>query len=112
MRKLRSNIERALNYLAYNRMRRKLRRSPVTLAFYIRGKERVGRSCIQQTTYRVRKLLDKLVEQGKATKVVLENRQGTIYEPVGAEDWKAYEWVCLKILTWPNTIEDWETEEV
>jgi hypothetical protein len=99
MRKLESNIQRAIDYLAYNRMREKLRRAPVTLSFYLGAKHRVKKSCLQQTAYRVRKLLNKLVENGKAIKIVLPGREGTIYKPCGAEDWQAYEWTCMCILT-------------
>jgi hypothetical protein len=99
MRKLESNIQRALDYLAYNRMRRKLRRTPVTLSFYLGAKGGVKKSCLQQTAYRVRKLLDKLVQHAKAVKWVLEKRQGTIYESVGDEDWQAYQWSCMRILS-------------
>lgn len=97
MRKLQSNIQRAIDYLAYNRMRRKLRRVTVTLTFYLQAKGSVKRSCLQQTSYRVRKLLDILVRHGKAVKVVLDSRQGTIYEPVGDEDWQDYEHACMRI---------------
>jgi hypothetical protein len=97
MRKLRSNIERALSYLAYNRMRRKLRRVPVTLTFYLRGKDGVKRYCVQQVAFRVRKLLDLLVKHALAVKVVLDKRKGTIYESVGDEDWQVYEQACLRI---------------
>jgi len=95
MRKLRSNIERALGYLAYNRMRKKLRRLPVTLSFYLRGKEEVSKTCMSQTYLRTKKLLDLLVEHVLAVKTVLDNRRGTIYEPLSAEDWQSYEQACM-----------------
>jgi hypothetical protein len=99
MRKLRSNIERALSYLAYNRMRRKLRRVPVTLGFYLRGKEGIAKTCMSQTYLRTKRLLDVLVGHYLAVKTVLDKRKGTIYEPVSAEDWKSYEQACMASLS-------------
>jgi hypothetical protein len=103
MRKLRSNIQRAIDYLAYNRMRRKLRRVPVTLGFYLRGKEGIAKTCMSQTYLRTKRLLDVLVEHCLAVKTVLENRRGTIYEPVSAEDWKSYEQACMASLSHAGT---------